>query len=289
MKKKYLIAGIVIAVCILCAAIIYAAVRFAPLFQAARTLGQIAGAKSIEYEVDITLNPESLSKEQEQYLSAIAWILETDEESCMNWNVRGFISEARGYAQIFCDGLEGAVTDAYFGEDYAVVNVRMLYETIQENFDSAHPILGKLLPDWQYSDYISLEQIEKIFDTDIKEMYKLDLPERSMGQDTWKILMLLHGMERQKSEDGGQQFRLVWNDYQMVFGIRKAGRTPELSIQGEDMGDSRTITSYRAEVSSGGMEKIIYPDSVMDQDEIQQFENLWGIVKEIQGNARKER
>lgn len=289
MKKKYLTAGIVIAVCILCTGIIYAAVRVLPLLQAARTLGQITGAGSIGYEVDITLNPDSFSKEQEQYLSAIAWILETDEESCMNWKIRGYVSEGRGYAEVFCEGLDGAVTDAYFGEDDTLVNVKMLYETLQGNFDRAHPILGNLLPGWEYSDYISLEQIEKIFDTDIKGMYKLDVPEGAGEQNTWKILMLLWGIERQKGEGGSQQFRLVWNNYQMVFDVGRAGHTPELSIWGEDTGNSRSIASYRAEISSLDAKEITYPDSVMDQEEIQQFENLWGLVKEIQGNSREER
>lgn len=289
MKKKYLTAGIVIAVCILCAAIIYAAVRFIPLFQAARTLGQIAGAESIGYEVDISLNPESFSKEQEQYLSAVAWILETDEESCMKWKIRGYVSEGRGYAQIFCGGLDGAVTDVYFGEDYAVLNVKMLYETLQGNFDRAHPMLGNLLPGWKYSDYISMEQIEKIFGTDIKEMYKLDLPAGVGEQSTWKILMLLWGIERRKGEDGRQQFRLVWNNYQMVFDVGRAGQTPELSLRGEDTGDSRSIASYRAKIFSSDAKEITYPDSVMDQEEIQQFENLWGLVKEMQGESGEER
>lgn len=289
MKNKYLTAGLIIAAFILCAVILCAVIRLFPLLQAARTLGKITGAESVRYEVDIALNQESFSEEQEKFLQAVAWILKVDEESCMNWNISGYMSQGKGYAQVFCGGLDGAVTDVYFGEDYAVVNVRMLYGTLQKNFGSAHPILGKLLPDWEYSDYISLEQIEKIFKIDIKGMYKLDLPEGLAGQNTWKNLMLLSKVERQKSKNGGQQFKMVWNDYQMAFEVAKTGQAPEIFIQGEDTRNSRIIASYRAEVSSGDMEEIIYPDSVMDQDEIQQFQDLWGIIKGIQGNIGEER
>lgn len=286
--KKFTV-GIIIAALILCAVILCVVIRFFPLFQAAQTLRYVAGAKSIDYEVDITLNRESFSKEQEQFLAAAAWILEIDEESCMDWKVSGCISEGQGYAQVFCGGTGNVVTDAYFGEDYAVINVRMLYEALQKNFSSAHPILGRLLPDWKYSDYISLEQIEEIFKIDIKGMYKLDLPEGFAGQDTWKNLILLHEMERKKSENGRQQFEMLWNDYQMIFEVGKAGQTPELFIRGDDTKGSRTIASYRAEVSSGGAKEIVYPESVMEQEEIGQFQNLWGIIEEIQGNDREER
>lgn len=286
--KKFT-AGIIIAALILCAVILCAVIRFYPLFQAAQTLRYVAMAESIGYKADITLNRESFSKEQEQFLAAVAWILEVDEESCMVWNVSGYMSEGQGYAQVFCGGLDGVVTDAYFSGDYTVINVRMLYEALQKNFSSAHPILGKLLPDWKYSDYISLEQIEKIFNIDIKGMYRLDLPDGLAGHNIWQNLMLLHEMERHNSEDGKQQFEMLWNDYQMIFEVGKAGQTPELFIRGDDIKGSRTIASYRAEVSSGGAQEIVYPESVMEQGEIEQFQNLWGIIEEIQRNVREER
>lgn len=288
MKKKYFAAGIIVAAFVLCAVILYAAIRLAPLLQTVRTLRQITGADSVSYEADITLNRKSFSKEQEQFLQAVAWVLETDEQSCMEWKVRGSVSDGRGYAQVFCDGVDGVVTDAYFGEDYAVMNVRMLYETLQKNFAGAHPILGSLLPDWKYSDYVSLEQVEEIFQVDIKGMYKLDLPKELAQQSTWKSVMMLQAAKCGKSEDGRQQFEMVWNDYQMTFVVGKSGQVPELSIQGKDARDSRIITSYHVEISSDGTEEIIYPDSVMEKDEVEQFRDLWNIIRELQGKVGKE-
>lgn len=288
MKKKYFAAGIIVAAFILCAVILYAAIRFVPLLQTVQTLRQITSADSVSYETDITLNRKSFSKEQEQFLQAVAWVLETDEQSCMEWKVRGSLSEGRGYAQVFCDGVDGVVTDAYFGEDYAVMNVRMLYETLQKNFVGAHPILGSLLPDWKYSDYVSLEQVEEIFQVDIKGMYKLDLPKELAQQSTWKSVMMLQAAKCGKSEDGRQQFEMVWNDYRMTFAVGKAGQVPGLSIQGEDAKDSRIISSYQVDISSDGTKEIIYPDSIMEKDEVEQFRDLWNIIRELQGKVGKE-
>lgn len=286
MRKKYLI---VTAAVIVCTAILWAAVWALPFLRSAQALRKVANAKSVEYEIDITLDQEKLSKEQAQFLEAASWILEIDKESCMSWKINGYISDTRGYAQVFCEGLDGAVTDVYFSEDDTVVNVRMLYEMLQDNFTSAHPILGNLLPDWKYSDYVSLGQIEENFHVDIKSMYKPDVPEGLSGKNVWEILMLLGKMEYGKNEDGRQQFRILWNGYQTVLEIGKAGQAPELSIQGTDTEEKRVIASYNAGISAGGTREIIYPSSVMEQDEIEQFRNLWSIIQGLQGNVGKER
>lgn len=286
MKKKYFI---IIAAIIICAAILCAIAWMLPFVRAAQTLQKMTNAKSIEYEADITLNQEKLSKGQAQFLEAASWILEVDRESCMSWRINGYISDAQGYAQVFCEGLDGAVTDVYFSEDDTFVNVKMLYEMLQDNFTSAHPILGNLLPDWKYSDYISLEQIEEIFQVDIRSMYKPDVPKGLSGKNIWEILMLLGKMEHGKSEDGRQQFSMMWNGYQTVLETGKAGQAPELSIQGTDTAQSGVIASYKADISTGSTREIVVPGSVMEQDEIEQFRSLWSIIQGMLGNVGKER
>lgn len=166
-KKKYYLAGIILGACILLAVICGAAVRFLPVFRAARTLRQMLVEKNIDFEINVSLEQKNLSEQQEKFLQAVSWILQVDEESCMFWKIKGQISGTQAYAQVFCEGLDGAVTDVYVDEGNILVNARALYEALQHNFTSAHPFMGSLLPNWQYHDYISLEQIEEIFQVDI--------------------------------------------------------------------------------------------------------------------------
>lgn len=303
MKKKYLITGIFIGVLFLCAALVSAAVRFFPLLRAAQTVRRVLSAESIEYNIRVTLNQTQFSGKQEQFLQAVSWILETDESACLSWEIGGMITNGRGYAQIFCEGLDGPVTDVHFDKDNTWVNVKMLYEALQNNFTSAHPLLGNFLPDWKYSDYMSLKQMEEIFQTDIKGMYMPDMPKGASGQNTWEYIMLLSQLERKKTEDGGQQFSMDWKDYQVAVRIAKPGRAmkssdtqldetankPDISIQGEDRGGGQIIASYEAEISTGSSGEMAAPDSVMTQDEMQQFMKLWELVKGIQGEFGKER
>ena len=49
------------------------------------------------------------------------------------------------------------------------------------------------------------------------------------------------------------------------------------------------IASYSISISSGAERETVYPDSVMGQDEIRQFRDLWDMVKGIQGEFGRER
>lgn len=302
MKKKYLITGSLIGAFFLCAAFVGVAVRFLPLLRAAQTVRRVLSAESIEYNIQVTLNQKQFSDKQEQFLQAVSWILETRESDCLSWKANGAISDGQGYAQIFCEGLDGPVTDVYFDKDNTWINVKTLYEALQNNFTGAHPLLGGFLPDWKYSDYISLEQLEEIFQIDIKGMYMPDMPKGASGKSTWEYIVMLSQMEQKKTEDGRQQFIMDWNDYQIAAEISKPGTVmessetqpdktaykPDIFIQGQDRGDGQIINSYEAEISAGAAREMAAPDSVMTQDEIEQFIKLWEIVKGVQGKFGKE-
>lgn len=256
MKKKYCIVGIVLGACILLAVMAGTAIRFLPALRAARTLRQMLDTKNIDFEINIALEQKQLSEQQENFLQAVSWILQVDEESCMSWKIKGYISGAQAYAQVFCEGLDGVVTDVYVNGDSVLVNARIMYEALQHNFTSAHPFMGSLLPDWQYNDYISLGQIEEIFQIDIKNMFKQDLPKKLSTKGFMASLMLLREMEYKENEDGRQQFMFAWNSNQITF---------------------------QAVIYPGELREMYLPDSVMGEDEIEQFQKLWGTIKGLQG------
>lgn len=286
MKKRHII--ISIAAVILCIFLLCAGIFAFPLLRAARALQRIAEAECVNYKLNITFNQERISDKQEQFLRFLSRIFEVEESSCMSWSVKGYLSGGKGYAEVSCAGLQGPVMDVYFGEDYAVVNVRMLYEALQDNFSGAHPFLGALLPEWKYSEYISLEQVEEIFDVDIRDMYQPYIPEKVSGGSIWKGLLMLGRMERKKGADGRLRFEMEENGCQTGIEIGKAKETAEIFLQGMDAQKNQVVISYEASVSSAPKRETVYPDSVMEQDEIIQFRNLWDIVKGIQGRFRKE-
>ncbi len=304
MKKKYLTSGILIGAFLVCAVAVCVFVRLFPLLRAAQAVKRVMSAKGVDFEINVTLNEGCFSEGQEQFLKAVSWMLEVDQSACMTWQIRGSVSQGQGYARIFCEGLDGAVTNVAFSEDGVWVDVKTLYGAVQDNFASAHPLLGSLLPDWKYSDYISLEQLEEIFQVDIRGMYLPKLPQGASGRSLWQNIMVLKQLEREKdTEDGGQWFKLGWEGYQIVFGIGGAGKLSEVPdaeageaapgqeifIEGTDQSGSQPIASYTAAVRAAAAKEMPVPDSVMEEDEIEQFKKLWELVEGMQGQFGKER
>lgn len=283
MKKKPLA---IAAVSIACAAVLCVVVWAFPLLRAARVWKRMADAGNVDYKINITLDKERLSEGQRQFLETVSRILQAEESACLSWEASGSVSGGQGYAQISCKGLEGFVTDVYFSGDDAFVNARMLYETVQENFTGAHPILGNLLPDWEYSDYISLKQIEEIFQADIMSMCRPNLPGQPSGKSVWDNLAALLRMERKKAEGGRQQFAMRQDGYQVTLEIEEPSG---LAAWGTDVTGGQAIKSWKAEAAGGPAKEISLPETVMEQEEIDRFRELWKMAEGALGMFGKER
>ena len=280
MKKKYVvisIVGIVVAVMALIGIWMF------PLLRVAATLHSALHAESYDYKVAVTLNKEILSEQQRQFLSLMPWILGIEEDDCLTWSVSGSISEGCGYAKLYGGGLKEPITDVYFKDDQIMVNVKMIYQSVQENILEKYPIIENLAPKWEYGDYISLEQMEEIFQVDIKEIFRNNISSELSGQSLWQIWMMLRGMERKEEKDGIQQFETTFNSYQTIFEIGKKKKMPMLAVLGKDVEGNQYIEGFRASLFGKEPEKIVFPESMMEQEEIAQLKKLWSSVKGMQG------
>lgn len=278
MKKRYLAAGIVLAVLVL------AGLWILPLLRAAGTLQRIAGGKSFTYQIEAALDSNGLSEEQNQFLTALSWLFGTDEKSCLTWQAAGKITDKCGYARLYSKGIEEPVTEVYFTQDQKVVNIKMLYEILQKNFGEEYPLLESILPKWEYAPYISMDQMEEIFETDLESMFQQSSFQFSK-MSAWQILMMLAKSEKTKGENGIQQFKTVWNGYQVVLEIGKKEGKPRINLQGMDSGGGKVLAAFQAEISAEKEEKVVFPDFLMKQEEVAQFQNLWSAIKQMKEGA----
>ncbi len=273
MKKRYFVIGV------LAAAITAVGVWSFPLWHTAFLLHSLAKSKSLDCRIQVILDREALSENQNQFLQAVSWILGIEENSCLNWQAEGGFSQGQGTAKIYCNALKEPVTEVYFSEGSTIVNIEMLYEALQNNFGREHPILGNMLPDWKYGSYISLEQIQDMFQVDFEELLTQNASSNMIGQSLWKNLLLLNQMEREKAKNGGWQFQTSWNGWQTVLKTEKKGQIQRLELSGVSREHTQKIASFFASLCSGEQESIVFPDSVMKEEEIKQFQKLWSIVR----------
>ncbi len=250
-----------------------------PLWHHAFLLNRMANSESIGCQIQMTIGKESLSKDQEQFLQGLSWALGVDPDSVLDWRANGRICENQVYAKIFCGAFEEPVTELYISKDEVFINVRMLYEAIKGNFANEHPFFGSLLPDWQYGACISLEQMEELFQVNLKEMFEQHDFAGKQEPNIWRYLILLTRMQRHKAEDGNWRFETVWNGYQLVLESGNKDQGAELAVRGCVREASQKITSFSAILSSEEQHPVIMPDSLMQKEEIEQFQKLWGLVR----------
>lgn len=280
MKKRYVVisvVGIVVSV------MVVLGIWMFPLLRAAATLHSVLHTESFDCQVNVTLNKEILSEQQQQFLSFMSLVLGIEKEDCLEWSVTGKTSEGCGYAKLYGGGLQEPITDVYFKDDQIVVNVKMLYQSLQKNILKEHPMLGSLLPEWEYGDYISLEQIEKIFEIDIEDIFRDNHSSELSEQSFWKIWSMLRGMEHKENKDGRQQFKTIFNNYQTVFEIGRKGKVPILVVSGEDLEGKQPIAGFWASLLGQESGKIVFPKSIMKEEEIAQLQKLWSTLRKAQG------
>ncbi len=275
MKKRYFVIGVIIV------AITAAGVWSFPLWHTAYLLQNMVKSKSLDGQIQLTLNQEGLFKGQKQLLRGLSGILKIEETACLNWQAVGYVSGQKGYAEIYCDALREPVTEVYISKDSTLVNIRMLYEILQKNFVKEYPILGYILPEWKYGTYISLDQIEEIFQVNIKELFQKNSSEDLMEQGFFKSMVLLNSMKRHRMNDGGWKFEGIWNNYQTSLLVKRDNQETSFQIEGTDRDKTQKIADFSFSLSPGKEEAVIFPDSLMKPEEITQFQKLWQVLREF--------
>ena len=283
MKKRYIAmgAGILLVVCLA------VGIWSFPLVQAAFMLNRVPDFNRFAYEVSLELNEDNLSDEQRQFMNVMSWMLNADKEACFNWKAAGTFQDDSTYAKIYCEGLSDPVTEVYFSEKESVINIKMLYETIRQNVMASHPLVGGVLPEWGYGEYISIEQIEEIFQVDLKEMFRIERPAENRKQGLWQSFCMLGKMDRRKGDNGELQFETSFNTYQVLLEFAEKDEIPVIGISGSDMEETQKIAGYAGKVTFGNPQAITFPDSLMADEDIEQFARLWATLCEMKDKVDK--
>ncbi|NBH13825.1 hypothetical protein D3Z36_06430 [Lachnospiraceae bacterium] len=251
-----------------------------PYWHTAYLICSLAKSESLSFQMEATLEPERLSKGQKQFLQTLSWILQIEDESCLKWRAKGMLSGHQGYAELYCEAFKEPLTETYFNKDEVLVNIRMIYEKLQGEFRKAHPLLGNMLPDWAYETYISLEQLQEIFEVDLKEMFQQSAASGLKPQSLWKNLLTLNRMKRHKTRSGEWQFQTTWNHYRIALQAGKNSDNKSFArLTGADAEKSQQIKSFVFLVSSEEKKVVNIPDSCMGTEEIRQFQKFWQTLK----------
>lgn len=276
-RKKQRYAGI-IALCVL---LLLIGIWCAPLAKTAYILHKVTDFHRFHYGISLNLNEDNLSGEQQKFVNVMSWLLGVDEQELMTWRLEGICYDDSIYAQLYCEGLKEPVTELYVCKEEKAVNVKMLYESIQNNIVCSYPLAKAVLPEWEYGEYLSFAQIEDIFGVKLEEIFKLEYPLKVEQQSVLQNFLTLTSMERKKGADGERQFGTKMDTYEIWLELKELDESPAVWAEGSDEENSQFLKQWESEIIFDNVEKVSYPESLMEQSDVEKFAKLWAFLTQL--------
>lgn len=277
MKKKVIaLSGIILII-----VIVIASIWMIPLLRAAHILSKADDFTRFNFNIEIKIDENSLSDEQLRFADTISWLLGVDLESILNLRAEGSLYESSACAVIYSNGLDMPVTKIYICDDEALINVKMLYEVIENRLIENYPLLKVLLPDWKYGEYITSEQLEGVFGVDLKNLFAIKANENMKEASLFEYMVMLSGLDSKRNNDGIMQFETKCKDYQVIFEINESNGVPFVSFEGLSNSKINKIESFSGEVIFNLNEVIDVPDSIISQQTVDGFDKIWSLLTEI--------
>ncbi|MCI9136276.1 MAG: hypothetical protein HFH48_01730 [Lachnospiraceae bacterium] len=276
MKKKYAVTGAAVAA----AAVILGIIIWAmPLLQTAMMFRGVKDYQEFQYEISMELSEKNLSEEEKGLIEVISWCLGAEEG--MSWRVAGRVQGDDVYAELCGEGAEAPVTEIYLCQGKSAVNVEMLYETIRQNIQNLHPLLGRVLPEWKYGAFLSSAQIEEIFQVDLNELLQMELLTENQTPSWRQGIRALSGMKRGKGAHGERQFETEMEDYRLLLEFQREENIPSIDVLASDRTKEQKIAEYSGKVSFEETEEILFPEEFLKDEDVRQFAKLWSRIQTL--------
>lgn len=280
MKKKYMILGIAAVLAVL---LIGTVIWAMPYIQSARVFHGVKDFGNFQYEVSIKPREANLSQEQRKLIEAVSWCL--GAEDSQSWKAVGRVCDDKIYAEIYWEGVEDPVTEVYFSQEESLLNVKMLYETIQKNAVSAHPLVGKALPDWNAGTFLSQKQIEEIFQMDLEKILQINVILEDQKSSAWHSFSSLAKMDREKGEQGNPRFETERENYHISLEFEREEGIPTVRMKAADQAQKEEIAEYEGMVQFAEPEEIVFPEDLMREEEIERFSKFWSGFQELKNDT----
>lgn len=270
----YIIAGLLLAAV---AAVLY---RLYPAAKAAFILGKAPSFENFAYSAQVDLRRENLAQGQDAFVDALSWLLGVDGENLMSLKVTGEFCQDTLHAVVTCEGVEEPLTELWLSDNFGCMNAKQLYDTVRGRLTERYSLLNYMLPEWKYAPYISTEQIEEIFGVSLNHLYGLKDSLPGKKELLVKGLGMLVSMDG-KAVSGGARFAKSLETADIKISVMDEGGIPRLSAEGVLKDESTIANGCRAEISFEDIQTLDMPDSLMEQDVVDQFASLWSVLTDL--------
>ena len=304
-KKKHIGLRIFLVILtVLVAAIVVLAIRFYPVYRAAKFLERNLTLDHMEYSMQVEINRDELEEKQVKLLDGLASITGTERDAMYRLKIEGSVDGDIIHACIYPDGQASPLVELYLSDDTDVVNGAILYNAVRENYCGQNPLLSYLVPVWSDHEYVTLEQVEQMLEVDLGAVRDFKLPFRDTKPSLKMCFAALAVMQRE-STAGADRFYMKLSGLDLVLRLNETDSAVEaklglerpaeqlekyadkLSLLGISF-DGDRLRIFDTVSATVGMEKdgtaLQIPENVISQNTVDIISGLRAVVQEISGN-----
>ncbi len=199
-----------------------AALYLYPAWKAAKALEDGMELPCKAFELEVELDREAVPQEQEKMLGTLARLTGTPEDAMYRLSVQGSALEGKAHLLIYPDGRAEPLVELYLSDDMSVINETMLYDAVRGNLTEKLGLLDYLMPRQEETLYMTLEQVEQLFGTDLSGIGDMGLPAPGKEIGAKEYFLMLAVMAREKSGDG-YSFALEREQLSLGFDLADGG------------------------------------------------------------------
>ena len=199
-----------------------AALYLYPTWKAAKALGDGMELPCKAFGLEVELDREAVSQEQEKMLGLLARLTGMPEDAIYRFSVQGSALEGKSHLLIYPDGRTEPLIELYLSDEISVINETMLYEAIRGNLAEKFGLLDYLMPRQEEMLYMTLEQVEQLFDMDLSGIGDMRLPAPGKEIRAKEYFLMLAVMAREKSGNG-YSFALEREQMSLGFDVADGG------------------------------------------------------------------
>lgn len=298
-RKKYIIMAVLL---LLAAAVIGLGIYFYPKWKAAGLLQEKLSQGRFAYEVRVELDEAALKEGQARVLKILTQLAGFQEDALFTLTIRGVVEEGCTYALIYPKGSSEPLLELYLGSDANVINETMPYNTIRGNLTAKYGLLDYVMPAEQDAVYMTLEQVEQLFDLDLEGVRNFAVPVSKEGLSRLKCFFLLMPMSHEEKGEGDEyKMALAGEGVRLGMSGMSGAERMTLEFEVQDLGaafekgreflsrlgielpqyELEMLKSVSVSMMPGEGEAIVIPSKLVDQDKVDLLVEIRDLIRKI--------
>lgn len=212
------------------------------------------------YQMELELDESELEQDAVAELEALVRVGGVDRDEVLSPVIEGNVDGDQVVLMMYPEKGEQACVEAFLSRDLDALNFGSLYQRIRDKIP-----MGNLLPERKDGAYLTLQQTERLFGTDMKQLISFVPPTEHLQLSKAEYMGILLLMKRSRDGD-----RVVYSLKQQDFQIR-------LVLWPEEIGSGKTGTG---KIGSEETHPVRLKIQVTDPATLaEQAHDLWKLLK----------